>query len=379
MADEDKPALLAKEPEAAETVVEPVDPAQLPEPEPDLATEAIPVPPPVARPARGGGVVAPVFGGFLAAALGFGLSHFNVFGLRADQDPAALDAALTQLGNRIGEESQKAAAASQAALDQADAALKTAQSGATGLTSADEKLTALGGQIAALERQVAAQAAAMPDGSVPPAAFAALKADLDALTSVPPAAGLDAAELRRVVAEELDARAAEVAAAAEKEAEATRQAAAHDAALISLQEAVKNGQPWQDALAALGENEVPSALAAHAATGVPSVVALAESFPEAARVALEASLRADGAGTFGDRALSLLRIGTGARSLTPQEGSDPDAILSRAEAAVKTGDLAAALTELQGLPPEGQSAMAPWIAQAQGRIDAEAALAALKP
>ena len=53
MADEDKPALLAKEPEAAETVVEPVDPAQLPEPEPDLATEAIPVPPPVARPARG--------------------------------------------------------------------------------------------------------------------------------------------------------------------------------------------------------------------------------------------------------------------------------------------------------------------------------------
>jgi hypothetical protein len=64
----------------------------------------------------------------------------------------------------------------------------------------------------------------------------------------------------------------------------------------------------------------------------------------------------------------------GARSVAPRDGSDPDAVLSRAEAAVRDGRVGAALTELETLPPEVQSAMEDWLAQARTRADAEQAV-----
>lgn len=328
-----------------------------------------------APPPRRGGFAAPFLGGVVAAALGFGLSHFNVFGLRADLDAEAINAGIARLGAQVTEQGQTAASASKGASDAAAAADSAAR-------AVGEQVSALAGRIDGLDAQARAQAEALPDGTIPPAAFAALKAEVDALKNAPagqPGGQMDADALRQQITAELDARASEVAAEAERAAEATRQAALRDAAWITLNEAVKNGQPYADALTALGATEVPQALGAHAAEGLPGVQQLAASFPEAAREALDISLRADEAGGFGDRALSLLRVTTGQRSLTPQQGTDPDAVLSRAEAAVVAGDLPAALTELKGLPPEGQAAMVPWVLQAQARIDAEAALAALKP
>ncbi|WP_112310344.1 COG4223 family protein [Pseudogemmobacter bohemicus] len=375
MAEEEKPAPVPENAGAA--VPEPVlaqEPLAEPVVEPALAQEAgEPADTGIHRPQplRRGGFVAPFLGGVAAAALGFGLSHFNVFGLRADLDTAAITADIARLETQITSQAGTTAAALAKAGDAAAAA-----NSAVGAT--DEKLAALVTRLDGLDQQIRAQAEALPDGTIPPAAFAALKAEVDALKAAP-AGPLDADALRQQIEAGLDARAAEVAAEAERTAEATRQAALHDAAWIALNEAVKNGQPYADSLTALGATGVPEALAAHAATGLPGVTQLTESFPEAARLALEASLRADEGGGFGDRALSLLRVTTGQRSLTPQEGPDPDAVLSRAEAAVQAGDLPAALSELQGLPPDGQAAMAPWVAQAQARIDAEAALAALKP
>ena len=72
-----------------------------------------------------------------------------------------------------------------------------------------------------------------------------------------------------------------------------------------------------------------------------------------------------------------MRSQTGARSLTPREGTGPDAVLSRAEAAVNTGDIATALAELAALPPEAVTAAASWRAQAELRLAAEAAVADL--
>ena len=63
--------------------------------------------------------------------------------------------------------------------------------------------------------------------------------------------------------------------------------------------------------------------------------------------------------------------------LAPRAGSDPDAILSRADAAVNAGDIKGALAEIAALPQSGQAAMAGWTAAAQAWVEANAALAAL--
>ena len=78
-----------------------------------------------------------------------------------------------------------------------------------------------------------------------------------------------------------------------------------------------------------------------------------------------------------DRFTAFLRRQTNARSLAPREGNDPDAILSRAEAALSSGDLPAALTELDALPENARAAMDGWIADASARADALAAAADL--
>jgi hypothetical protein len=120
-------------------------------------------------------------------------------------------------------------------------------------------------------------------------------------------------------------------------------------------------------------------LAAHAATGVPTLQSLTDSFPDAARAALEAALKAQMGASWTDRALTFLRTETGIRSLDPREGNDPDAVLSRAEAAVQDDRLAEALAELAALPPEGQAAMQPWVDQAKVRIAALAATTEIAP
>jgi hypothetical protein len=107
---------------------------------------------------------------------------------------------------------------------------------------------------------------------------------------------------------------------------------------------------------------------------VPSLATLQDSFAEAARVALEAALRADMGDSWTDRAMSFFRTQTGARSLTPREGSDPDAILSRAEAALAKGDLATSLAELDSLPEVARAAMADWRSTADQRLLAITAL-----
>ena len=120
-----------------------------------------------------------------------------------------------------------------------------------------------------------------------------------------------------------------------------------------------------------------STLGDRAATGLPSVTQLRETFPAAARAALESALRANMGESWTDRVSSFLRSQTGLRSLTPRQGDDPDAILSRAEAALATGDVAAALTELETLPDSAKPPLADWTAQARIRTEGAAALAAM--
>lgn len=170
---------------------------------------------------------------------------------------------------------------------------------------------------------------------------------------------------------------AEAAALQDASAEAARRARTA-AAAATLSSALTTGQPGatggRDAAVAQLEQAgvaVPQALTAE----IVPLDQLQATFADAARAGLGASL---GAGDTGGSALgNFLRAQTGARSVEPREGGDPDAILSRADAAVARGDIDAALAEIDGLPEPGRAAMKGWTDQARAWQAASGAVAGL--
>jgi hypothetical protein len=124
-----------------------------------------------------------------------------------------------------------------------------------------------------------------------------------------------------------------------------------------------------DLRSSTGEGIAP-VLEDHADGGVVTLAALLESYPDSAREAL-AKAREDkvDAGT-GNKLGNFLKTQFGARSVEAREGTDTDAVLSRAEAALKAGDLSAALAELDTLAEGPKTVMAEWVAQAQTRAAA---------
>jgi hypothetical protein len=190
------------------------------------------------------------------------------------------------------------------------------------------------------------------------------------------------AQLDGAVAEarsQIEAAQAEAARIEAEAAEAAEKAAA-TAALEQVAAALDTGAEYAEPLAVVVDAgvTVPEALTAGADGSIPTLPTLQAEFPDAARAALDASIRADEADTTMERAIAFLRTQTGARSLTPREGDDPDAVLSRAEAALRDGNLSAALTELGALPETGLAAMADWKAAAESRQAAVSALDELR-
>lgn len=172
---------------------------------------------------------------------------------------------------------------------------------------------------------------------------------------------------------QIEAAKAEAVRLQEAAAESTRRAEAV-AAIAALQAALDRGVTADEARQRLSEVgiEAPEALS----RDVPSLASLQDSYDDASRAALRATLTEDRGGNV---LTNFLRAQTGARSVKPREGNDPDAILSRANAHVEAGDIAAALDELAGLPEAARQApaMADWIADAQAYRDAHAALSEL--
>lgn len=172
---------------------------------------------------------------------------------------------------------------------------------------------------------------------------------------------------------------AQQAATSEETAAATAKTTSMRVAVSQLQSALDNGGPLEAAianLAGVGVN-VPPVLASAAKSGVPTLVDLQESFPTAARAGLGASVKAtSGDGTM-SKIGSFFRSQVGARSLEPREGDDPDAVLSRAEAALGNNDLAGTIALIAALPDEGQAAMADWVSSANMRNEAVEAVRVL--
>lgn len=159
---------------------------------------------------------------------------------------------------------------------------------------------------------------------------------------------------------------------------ATAEAEAEAAAISS---ALAAGQPFAEPVSKLAADPdiaVPDGLAAAAETGAPTITTLRESFPDAAHSAIRASIvAAAGDGVLAQsRAFMEAQVAT--RSLTPRQGLDPDAVLSRMEDHLRRDDLAAALTEAEDLPSEARDAMAGWLEDARRRLDAETGMEALR-
>ncbi|QYZ69861.1 COG4223 family protein [Neotabrizicola shimadae] len=368
-----------------------VKPVVTPEPVPPAA-DVPPVPPSPARPAtppappprRSGALMGGVIGAVLALGAGYAALRYGPPDLLPMPAAAGLTESLATTEQEISAlKAQIAELPAPVTVDPLliervsalEAAVASAQTpAAPDLSGIESRLAALEARVTALSDQPPASAAA-GTGALPAdaaQAIAALQAEVAALKSNGGAASEAMSAQAAEVKAQLEAAQAEAQKLAEASAAAAKAALA-GAALSRLQAALDSGVPYEGALGDLGLDPVPEALAAHAATGVPTLQLLTDSFPDAARAALEASLKAQMGAGWTDRALTFLRTETGIRSLDPREGNDPDAVLSRAEAAVQDDRLVEALAELAALPPEGQAAMQPWADQAKARIGALAA------
>jgi hypothetical protein len=195
-----------------------------------------------------------------------------------------------------------------------------------------------------------------------------VQAEMDALRA-------QIAEMTGAAQTELAEARAAVASIEQNAATAARNAAAR-AALARVQTALESGAPIG---AALGDLEAATGEAAPAALvavqdGVPTLAGLQDRFPDMARATL-ATARSEGvAGEEAGGIGAFIRNQFDVRSTTPQEGDSADAILSRAEAAVRVGRLSDALAEISGLPEVARAEMSDWLALAEARADAIAAV-----
>jgi len=274
-----------------------------------------------------------VLGGAVAAGLGaLGMQYYDS-NMREDAGAAVsaeVQAAITEQATRID------------ALTERLDGVPSVDLGPLETSAADVQgqVAALAEQVGALDTQVT-ELAARPAQTAPQAPAAApAEVDLSGIQSQIDAlrAALDTQEgtISQMIAEAKSEKAG-----AEEIARQTMARAAVTRILVALD----SGAPFEDALADVEANSdvaLPEALAQTAASGAPTVAALSESYPDAAREALAAARSdAPAAGVTGFLSKQL-----GVRSVAPREGNDPDAILSRMEAAVKEGRLADLATSL---------------------------------
>lgn len=359
--------------DVTETTVE--EPAADPEPEEKPEVAAVQeTPAPVVtekvieRVERKGGFFPMLLGGVAAAAIGFGVTTYmyQVGPFAAGAEAAEEESSTAQMQSDLGALSDRLNALENAAAPEMPD-LGPVNASVSGLT---DQLGALTGQIGGLGEQLTAldtRLTELEQRPIEASSEAAVSSFEDAV------AGLrKEIEDQRVQIEDMAAEAVE----AEKAAEETSRQALARAAMTRLQSSLDAGTPFAPALSDLqgvSAVEVPATLSTLAEDGIPSLAQLQASYPDYARDALGEARALTAEGDTQERLGAFLLNQLGARSLEPKEGDSADAVLSRAEAAVKDARLSDALSEISALPEAARAAMAPWVEQAQLRQDALAA------
>lgn len=318
-----------------------------------------------------------VFGGVIAAVVGFVAGRGDMLDtvLPASMQRPAIDM------SAIDAVTEQAAALSAQTEDQAAriAALEAAPtpepvSAEPGV--APEELAAISAEISSLVDRIDAVEANPPTVEAAGASEEALAA-LASVTALEAALAEQTALIEEKAAQIAELNAAVETAEANAESEAARILAR--AALARVEVAVDSGEPYDTALQSLEEVtpvEVPEPLKAAAEAGVPTMAELQAAFPDAARAGLAAA-RAEVPESEVVGVTGFIRRQLNVRSTVPREGSDPDAVLSRAEAAVRAGDISTALAEIDTLPEAARSAMNDWLEAASARNAAQDAARAL--
>jgi hypothetical protein len=165
------------------------------------------------------------------------------------------------------------------------------------------------------------------------------------------------------------------------EADTRLSAAESDASLALIRAAIESGAPFQAPLEALGGRAgvtVPQGLVAAAPTGVATMARLRDDFSDAAHAAIRSSIMAGAGDGLFARTRAFFGAQMASRSLTPQVGASPDAVLSRVEDRLRRDDLDGALAEAGQLPSEAQAEMGPWLAAARLRAGAVDGLSKLE-
>jgi hypothetical protein len=366
-------------PAESDTEMTPPPAAPEPAPEPAAPPQALA---PTAQPAKSGpGFMPLLIGGVVAAGLGYGAAYMGLLGTNTDDQSAEIAQALQAQSEALG-----ALQTQMGELSNASPNLSPVLDELAGLSDRLDSTTAAISGVTERIEALESRPVLTGDGDADSAAMAAAMEILQAELGEQQAANEAIAEEMRAISEEAQAaiaaaetRTQETVAAAMAEAEDSVAAATAQAALGRLRIAMASGDPFADALTDLPDGvEVPEALSAVAETGVATVEELQARFPAAARAALPIALReANAEGGAGDRALAFLRGQFGGRAITPRDGTDPDAVLSRAQAAVTCGDLATATSEITALPEAAQAELADWTTEANGRVAADAALETL--
>ena len=333
-----------------------------------VAHETLPVAPQVVKETtieRKGGFVPMLLGGAAAAVLGYGVAAYSsqaVWPFDAAEDTAfedelrfaltTQDGTLSDLGARLA--TLESIEPPSVDLSPVEDQIAAVQSATADLSSRLDEIVA---RIDTLERQPL-------ESAVSEEAIAAYERALDDLKAEVEAQRAEVAQM------------AQEAVAAEGNAEEKAQLAASRAALAEITTALNTGAGYTGAIAVLTSNgvDVPEPLAQNAESGVPTLSLLRETFPDAARAALRDARSADTEDAEGvSRISTFFANQLGARSVAPKAGDSADAVLSRAEAAVRSGDLTTALAELSALPDAAQAAMSEWQAGAQTRLEAKTA------
>lgn len=296
--------------------------------------------------AQGGGFFPLLLGGLVAGVIGFAVASLTA--------PAADTTLVDQLSAQATEINM---------LEQRIDAVPTVD--LSGIEAAQADLAA---QLSDMAARIDALEARPASTVISEAAGEGVAAEMDALRA-------QIAEMTNAAQTELEEARAQAASIEENAAAAARDAAAR-AALARVQTALESGAPIGAALgdleAATQENAPAELLAVQ--DGVPTLASLQDQFPEVARAAL-ATARSEGVSGEETSGLgAFLRNQFDVRSTTPQEGDSADAVLSRAEAAVRSGRLSDALAEISALPEVVRAEMSDWLAQAEQRADAIAAV-----
>lgn len=345
--------------------------------------ESTPAPtPPTAVAASGPGALGLVLGGIVAGAIGFLVATYAV----PEGWPNPVPSGVDELESTLSEQSERldalatdlaafrdAPAATQGGSEMSDLAPMAEQLAqvetqfAELIASVEGSLADVGSQLESFESRLA-ELEARP---LPPAGAdgsAAMEAQMEAFRQQLDEVTADA-EARIA---EAQSRASEI----EAEAAAAAKTAERAAALTSLKAALESGAAFESTLAVF--EDVPQALSSVSADGIPTLSSLQASFPDAARAALAQAQTVPESASAADRFVAFLKRRTNARSLTPQDGDDPDAVLSRSEAALADGELESALSELEALPESAYQAMSDWISAAETRVAAIGAAASLE-